>query len=517
MSDDLRKKAIIFFVVLGAAILFLLPTFFKREMEDAGITSWISRPISLGLDLSGGVHLVYQVETIEAVKSRLQQTGNSIRSDLREKKIAVTRVKANDEMQLEVVLLSDRLKEDAKTRIQSEYRDLMFVKENLEGGRATLIYTYPQATADRIERESIDQAVETLRNRVDQFGVAEPLIQRKGRDQIVLQMPGVSDIDSVKRVVGSVAKLEFRLVAQKEKGSPDTVTFKDKERGDPVVVEDQALMTGDAVANARVDRGDMGVEVDLTLTSEGGKTFAKLTSDNVGRELAIILDGLVYSSPVIKERIGGGRARISGGNMTYQEGRQLAVVLRSGALPAPLKVLEERTVGPTLGSDSIRSGIIAILVSALFVFLFMLIYYRKSGIIADISLVVNLTLNLACLSAFGATLTLPGLAGLALSIGMAVDANVLIFERIKDELRNGADRDAAVAAGFNKALTAILDSNLMNLFAALILYYFGTGSVRGFAVTLSIGVLSTIFCACFASKGAFEYFSLKGRRSPISI
>jgi preprotein translocase subunit SecD len=231
----------------------------------------------------------------------------------------------------------------------------------------------------------------------------------------------------------------------------------------------------------------------------------------VGRNLAIILDNIVYSSPVIREPIAGGRASISGG-FTFEEARDVARVLRAGALPAPLNVMEERTVGPTLGQESIENGIKAILVGFIFITIFMILYYKKSGVVAVISLLLNLLLVLAALSAFGATLTLPGLVGLALTVGMAVDANVVIFERIRDEVRNGSSRDAAVAAGFEKAFSAIIDSNLTTLLTGFILYVFGTGPIRGFAVTLSIGVLTTLYCAIFAAKLAFDYLPLKGRK-----
>ncbi|MDC0359081.1 protein translocase subunit SecD [Oligoflexia bacterium] len=335
------------------------------------------------------------------------------------------------------------------------------------------------------------------------------MIQKVGNKRIILQMPGVSDIDSVKKVVGSVAKLEFRFVPTTET-APFQVMLKDREGGQ-VAVEDEVRMTGEAVDDARVSIIDGQVEVSLTLTSEGGKTFRRITTEGVGRRLAIILDNTVYSSPVIREPISGGRASISGG-FQLQEAKQLAVVLRAGALPAPLDILEERTVGPTLGKESIEKGVRAIFLGFILVIIFMMIYYKKCGVIAVSTLALNVLLVLGALSAFGATLTLPGLAGLALTIGMAVDANVIIFERIREELRNGSGRDAAVKAGFGHALTAIIDSNVTTLLAGLILYYFGTGPIRGFAVTLSIGILTTLYCATFVSRLAFDFFPLKGSK-----
>lgn len=510
MGSELKKRVGIFLSVLVVAVLFLLPTIMKSSV---GSFNWISKPISLGLDLSGGVHLVYEVQTAEAVKSRLQVTGNAVRTELRKAKVPVSRAKVNKANQIELTLVSSRLADKAKKLVKEEFDGINFVGERTANGKLVLLYGISAAQVSEIMQNAVSQSVETLRTRVDQFGVAEPLIQRVGAERIILQMPGVSDIDSVKKVVGSVAKLEFRLV-------PDATTrayqvrLKDRS-GVDVFVEDEVRMSGEAIDDARVTVYQGQVQVSLTLTSEGGRTFRKITTDNVNRQLAIILDGVVYSSPNINEPISGGRATISGG-FTHEEARQLAVVLRAGALPAPLTVLEERTVGPTLGQESIEKGVKAILIGFLLVIAFMALYYRKSGVVAVVILTVNVFLVLAALSAFGATLTLPGLAGLALTIGMAVDANVIIFERIREEVRNGSGRDAAVRSGFDSALSAIIDSNLTTLLAGLILYYFGTGPVRGFAVTLSVGILTTIYCATFVSRLAFDLFPLRGK-SGLSI
>ena len=511
MDSDVQRRGVIFLVVLLVAGLFLLPTLFKDNFKEI---DWISKPINLGLDLSGGVHLVYEVEAAEAVKSRLQAMTNSIRSDLRKKKIAVTRAKVNDNNEVEITLFREKSAEDAKKLIEDSYRELSFKDTNLKAGRTVLVYGISDKQALAIERSAIDQAVETLRNRVDQFGVAEPLIQKVGTKRIILQMPGVSDIDSVKKVVGSVAKLEFRFLPKGESVAYQ-VKLKDRD-GIPVNVEDEVRMTGEAVDHAQASVINGQVEVSLKLTTEGGRTFRRITTDGVGRNLAIILDGVVYSSPVIREPIAGGQASISGG-FTFEEAHQLAVILRAGALPAPLKVLEERTVGPTLGQESIEKGVKAIVIGFALIIFFMVLYYRKSGAVAVGTLILNVFLVLAALSAFGSTLTLPGLAGLALTIGMAVDANVIIFERIREEMRNGSGRDASVSAGFDRALSAIIDSNLTTLLAGLILFYFGTGPIRGFAVTLSIGILTTIYCATFVSRLAFDAFELESAPNKLSI
>lgn len=501
------------FVVLGLivlSVLFLLPTFFR----DSFGPGWISKPIALGLDLRGGVHLVYEVQTKEAVKSRLQQDANGIRSKLRAEKIAVVRAAASDDNQIDIVLTSGRREEDATKLIEANYKDLIFVGRSSEGERAKLTYTISEQTVASIEDRSVQQAVETLRSRIDQMGVAEPLIQTAGEKRIMLQMPGTHDIERVKKLVGSVAKLEFRLVTQ-GRGQANGVRMKDREGGEYTVEED-VLMTGDAVDSASSHFLNGQMEVILSMTTEGARTFRNITQENVNRQLAIILDNVVYSAPVIRERISGGSASISG-SFTAEDANQLAIVLRAGALPAPLHVLEERTIGPTLGQESIRKGVLATAIGIVFIFAFMTVYYRKAGVLAACTLVLNAFFLLSLLAIFGATLTLPGLAGLALTVGMAVDANVIIFERIRDELRNGVGRDAAVVAGFDKAISAIADANVTTLLASGILYFLGSGPVRGFAVTLSLGVLSTLFCAVFVARLGFDLFELRGRNQPLSI
>lgn len=508
---DLTSRRVLLLGVIVLAALFLAPTIQPGWFGPG----WISKPISLGLDLSGGVHLVYGVQAKEAVKSRLQQDANGIRTRLRNEKIAVVRAVANDKNEIEIVLASGRRTDDTTRLIEENYKGLIFVGRTAEGERDKLTYTISAETAAAIEDRAVKQAVETLRNRVDQFGVAEPLIQTAGGNRILLQMPGVQDVEKVKRVVGSVAKLEFRLVARGKGEEGATKTLKDRE-GAEYILEEEVLMTGDAVDTASSHFLNGQMEVLLGLTTEGARTFRNITQENVGRQLAIVLDNVVYSAPVIRERISGGSASISG-SFSAEEANQLAIVLRAGALPAPLEVLEERTVGPTLGQESIEKGIMATAIGIVFIFSFMTVYYRKAGVLAASTLVLNAVFLLAMLAAFGATLTLPGLAGLALTVGMAVDSNVIIFERIRDELRNGAGRDAAVATGFDKAFSAIADSNVTTLLAAAILYFLGSGPIRGFAVTLTLGILSTLFCAVIVTRLGFDSFALRGRKEALSI
>lgn len=506
MGRDLTQRILVVALVSAAALLALLPT----VARDGVTEKWFTKPMALGLDISGGVHLVYQVKASEAVKSRLQSTLTAIRAELRARKIAVVRSSIQPDNTLQLTLLSDSSLDQAKGVVAEKFAEVSFVRSDLDESQPRLVFGFSQLMAQRIEKEAVEQAIETLRSRVDTFGVAEPLIQRSGEDRIILQMPGISDVEAVKRIVGNVAKLEFRLVALGSAPSGAGTASLRKKSGETVIVEDQTLMTGDAVADARVDIDQTGqVRVLLKLTPSGSQTFARITSENIGRQLAIILNGVVNEAPVIQTAITGGSAEITGFNM--DEAREVKFVLKSGALPAPLEIMEERFVGPTLGLESVKRGLLAMAVGFVVISVFMMAYYRKSGIVAVATLLLNGLLMLGCLALFGATLTLPGLAGLALTIGMAVDSNVIIFERIRDELRGGSGRDLAVHTGFDKAFGAIFDSNITTLLSGAILYYFGTGPVRGFAVTLSVGIATTLFCAVYVARVCFDYFELKGK------
>lgn len=490
-------------VVLGALLL-LVPSVFREQVGD----SWpLSQPLSLGLDLKGGVHIVYDVKTEEAVASVVRSQGNEIRARLRQEKIAAKSVKITDSGQLEVALLNEGVAVRAKDWINKEYPSLAVVKST----PTSFVFEIPKDGHRDIAERAVQQSLETVRTRVDQFGVAEPLLQRVGESRILLQMPGVNDVERVKKLVGTVARLEFRQALDSPAGAGASGGVVRKRRsGESVLLSDEVLMTGDAVENAQLSIGAGQVEVLLKFTLEGGRLFRDVTKQMVGKRLAIVLDDVVYSDPVIREVISGGSASISGG-FEVEEAQQLAVVLKAGALPASLEVMEERTVGPSLGAESIRKGIIAIAVSLLAVAFFMVVYYRKSGVVAVACLVLNVVLILACLSFFGATVTLPGLAGLALTVGMAVDSSVIIFERIRDELLGGASRDMAVSAGFDKASSAIIDANVTGIISGVILYFVGTGPIRGFAVSTTIGMVTTLFCAVFAARLAFDTFELRGK------
>ncbi|NOY13300.1 MAG: protein translocase subunit SecD, partial [Deltaproteobacteria bacterium] len=374
---------------------------------------------------------------------------------------------------------------------------------------------------------AVRQALETMRNRVDQFGVSEPTLQRQSDNRILIQLPGIKDPGRAIALLGKTARLEFKMVAENVnvqdaiagKLPPGTQLLYERNVNPstgavtetPLVVKDKTILTGDLLsdANVRINSRFNEPYVSIDFNAVGAKRFDQITAANVGKRMAIVLDGTVYSAPVIRERISGGSAQISG-SFSPQEATDLAIILRAGSLPAPVKILENRTVGPSLGQDSIDKGIRSIIIGGLLVVIAMVLYYRLSGVVAVIALVLNLVFITAMLSMFGATLTLPGLAGIVLTVGMAVDANVLIFERVREELRLGKAPKLALGVGYGKAFLTIIDANLTTLLAALVLFQFGTGPVRGFAVTLSIGIIASLFTAIFVSRVIFDYF-LQGR------
>jgi SecD/SecF fusion protein len=389
---------------------------------------------------------------------------------------------------------------------------------DLQGGMHVVLRVDIDKIPLDARKDALDRAIEIIRNRVDQFGVGEMSIQKQGKDHIIVQLPGVTDRERALEIIGKTAHLEFKLVSDNVedlKKALDNkpvegyeIKYLEEERHgrEPLLVSKEASLTGDLLVNAKTEFSSRGFGepyVSLTLNSKGAQLFADVTAANVGKRLAIVLDGKVVSAPVIREAIPSGQAQISG-NFTVEQANDLAVVLRAGALPAPVTIEEERTVGPLLGADSIRSGIRATLLGAALVFIFMVIYYRLAGVVANIALFMNLLLILACLALFKGTLTLPGIAGLILTIGMSVDANVLIYERIREELRLGKTMRAAIAAGYHRAFSAIIDSNLTTVVAAALIFKFGTGPIRGFAVTLTIGLLANLFTAVTCTRVIFE-------------
>ena len=489
------------------------------------------KSINLGLDLQGGIHLVLGVDTSKAVQNQTERAAEDFKAALERKGIGVKRVARDSDRSFVVELASPASWNDALT-VASQFQTF----ERRNSDQTTGAFTLAMADREVIQQRDLATrgAVEKIRNRVDKFGVAEATITRQGDDRILIQLPGVQDPDRAKALIGQTGLLEFKLVD--ERTSPeDAVAGRLPETSEllyqrrlnregkeeqriPFVVQKRALLTGNELTDASVqaDPNSPGNwQVAITFSATGAQRFGEITEQNVGRHLAIVLDGSVYSAPRINERIPGGRAVITG-QFTVDQARDLAIVLREGALPAAVTILEERTVGPSLGADSIRQGMTAIFASSVVIFVFMLVYYRLSGLIADVALVLNLVILLACMAAFGATLTLPGIAGIALTIGMAVDTNILIFERIREELRVGKMPRSAIEAGFARAFRTIIDTHVTVLVTAAILYNFGTGPVKGFAVSLFVGLSASLFTAVFFTRLLFDLIYM-GRRKIAAV
>jgi preprotein translocase subunit SecD len=499
------------------------------------ISLWYLYPpkqrINLGLDLQGGIHLVLGVDTTKAIANQTERAAEDFKAALERKGIAAKRIAREGDRAFVVELANPASWNDALT-VAAQFQTFERRNNDQNAGRFVL------ALSDREVGQQRDLAtrgaVEKIRNRIDKFGVAEATITRQGDERILIQLPGVQDPDRAKALIGQTGLLEFKLLDERtpvEEALAGRVpegsevlyqrrVDKDskQEQKVPFVVQKRTLLTGNELTDASVqaDPNSPGNwQVSITFSAVGAQRFGEITEGNVGRHLAIILDGTVYSAPRINERIPGGRAVITG-QFTVDQARDLAIVLREGALPAAVSILEERTVGPTLGADSVRQGMLAIAASSVLVFLFMVFYYRLSGLIADIALVLNVLLLLACMAAFGATLTLPGIAGIALTIGMAVDTNILIFERIREELKVGKTPRGAIEAGFNRAFRTIIDTHVTVLVTAAILYNFGTGPVKGFAVSLFVGLSASLFTAVFFTRLLFDLIYL-GRRKVVSV
>ena len=504
------RIAIVLAVVAGSA-LYLYPP---------------RKTINLGLDLQGGIHLVLGVQAEKAVESQVERAVADLRASLERKGIGVKQVVRQGSAEILVELAAPESWNDALA-VLSEFQ--VFERKSADQAARRVLLAMRQKEVATVSDLAVRQGLETIRNRVDQFGVAEPTIQQQGENRILVQLPGVQDPERAKALIGKTALLEFKLVDEKadveravREGPPEGDDLLHQRRVDrktkqelklPYVVERRTLLTGADLSTARVsiDQTTSEPYVSVELNKAGAKTFGELTEKNVGRRLAIVLDGNVHSAPVIRERIPSGQAQITGG-FTTEEATDLAIVLRAGALPAPVTILEERTVGPSLGADSIRQGVIAIVGSALAVFVFMLIYYRLSGLIADVALGLNLLILLATIAGFHATLTLPGIAGIALTVGMAVDTNILIFERIREELRVGKTVRAAIDSGFTRAFKTVVDTHVTVLVSSVILYQFGTGPVKGFAVSLFIGILASLFTAVFFTRLLFDLIYMGRRR-----
>jgi preprotein translocase subunit SecD len=490
--------------------------------------------IRLGLDLQGGMHLVLEVQTQKAVESRVERTVEDMRAAMKKARIRYGGLERVNFTQISVRILRQESIEPFDTMLDKEFQTLRLVSRTPDDGGLLVLLDLPQEEVEYIQEMAAKQAMETIRNRIDQFGVTEPDIRRQGENRILVQLPGIKDPQRAINLIGRTALLEFKLVdedgdlEQALKGNVppgDEILYQAREDKatqrtirTPFLVQKRSYLTGEYLTDARVQIDSQFNEpyVSIDFDKKGARLFERITEANVKKRLAIVLDGNIYSAPVIQEKIGGGRARITG-NFTTEEARDLAIVLRAGALPAPVQILEERTVGPSLGRDSIEKGLFSMWVGGILVVLFIGIYYKAAGVIANLALLLNILLIAAGLAAFHATLTLPGIAGIILTIGMAVDANVIIFERVREEVRLGKTPRAAVDGGFAKATLTILDANITTLIAAVVLFQFGTGPVKGFAVTLSIGILASLFTAIIVARVIFDYLVLVRRIKRLSI
>ena len=513
---------VIFVCLIG--IYFLIPNIYGKS-EVTALPGYLSKKqVNLGLDLQGGSHLLLEVDTKAVLKEKSDDLVDQIRLSLRKDKIkysnlgskvsgAVVTVKDKDLVSLAV----NKIRENIDKRIKVE------VEENL----INLVFS-EQFILDT-QQLTVEQSIEVVRKRVDESGTKEPTIQKQGMERIVVQLPGVKDPERIKSLIGRTAKLNFHLLdpstveLAEQRGKLPPGTFK-VANADPTayekeyIVKKRVLLTGDRLNNAAatVDAQSGRYVVAFEFDKKGAKKFAKITTENTYQRLAILLDNRVISAPQIREPITGGQGNISG-NFSPETANDLAVLLRAGSLPAPIKVLEERTVGPSLGIDSIEAGKKALLVGFFLVIIFMILRYRFFGLIADFAIMFNVVLLIAMLSMLEATLTMPGIAGIVLTIGMAVDANVLVFERVKEELRSGRSIINSIDLGYKFAIRTILDANITTLIAALLLYNYGTGPIRGFAVTLSIGIVSSMFTALVLTKLIVSFWVIKFKPNKISL
>jgi preprotein translocase subunit SecD len=532
MRQSILTRLIIFGIATLAAVIYLVPTFVPA-LPDWWSSVLPTDRIRLGLDLQGGTHLVLEVKVDKAIENNVERIRGDLINVLREKGVSGVSVERVEGTQIQVKVPAANA-ERVRGILKSDFGHLVEAKTQTSGGISEFYLTLNKEELRSLRDYAVDQSLETIRNRIDQFGVSEPIIQRQGQTGILIQLPGIQDPERAKEIVGKTALLEFKLVDESvnvedaiKNGPPPgrQVLYGHAGKGEGLaaekqayVLESRALMTGEYIQDARVRPAEhlQGASVELILNPSGARLFEQITAANVKRRLAIVLDNRVYSAPVIQERIGGGRASITG-SFDIKEARDLAIVLRAGALPAPVEIAEERTVGPSLGQDSIQKGLISFIVGGSIVVLFMIIYYKGAGLVAVGALIFNILYMLAILAGFQAVLTLPGIAGIVLTVGMAVDANVLINERIREELRAGRAVRSAIEAGYKNALPAILDSNITTFLSGVILFQFGTGPVKGFAVTLCVGILTTVITAVYVTRIYYDQRMAARKLDRVSI
>ncbi len=517
-------KRVLILGIVVAAIVCLLPTF---------MNTWPHKKINLGLDLQGGMHLLLEVQNEKAVEAELERTIQELKKELRKeglKHLGITRQSDNSIL----AKISGRDSKEAVEKILTEeFSNLLIPSADPKTDAIHFTLNLPEEEMETIKKMATEQALETIRNRIDEFGVSEPDIRLQGDNRILLQLPGIKDPERAKNLIGKTAQLTFQIVDDGAdvnsalKGNPPVgseILYQHKqdpatglETKIPFLIKKQVLLDGSLLTNAKIEFDQFQQpQVGIEFNRKGARIFDRITAQNVNKRLAIVLDKTVYSAPNIQERIAGGKARITG-QFSLEEAKDLSIALRAGSLPAPVHIIEERTVGPTLGADSVHMGLLSMIAGGALVILFMVIYYKGAGLIADLALVINIILIGGGLAAFQATLTLPGIAGIILTIGMAVDANVIIFERIREELRSGKTPLAAVHAGYDRATLTILDANVTTLIAAIVLFQFGTGPIKGFAVTLGLGIVASLFTALVLSKSIYNLILQNKKSSTLSI
>jgi protein-export membrane protein SecD len=491
--------------ICALGVVLTIPNLFSAQTVDRWPNFLPKKQVSLGLDLRGGSYLLYQVDMRSVITERLNDVLDGLRSEFRTARIGYLGLGAhNDEIHF-TLREPDRM-DDVRGLVRKVDPDL----DMTTGADGAVTLKFNEVALNNVERQVVDQSIEIVRRRIDETGTKEPTIQREGQDRIVLELPGVENPEFVKRILGKTAKMTFQLVDENASVAPgahpppgsEALPLKDGHSppGATIVVEKRVLVSGETLTDAQATFDQYGAPaVNFKFNAEGARRFGDATKNNVGKRFAIVLDNAVISAPVIREPILGGQGIITG-SFTTQSASELALELRAGALPAPLVPLEERTVGPGLGADSIHAGALACIIGVILVIVFMTVFYGLFGLFANVALFFNLCLMMASLTVLGATLTLPGIAGIALTLGMAVDANVLIYERIREEIRGGRSLISSLQAGFERAFGTIFDSHLTTLVAGFLMFFLGSGPVKGFAVTLSIGVITSLFSAILVTR-----------------
>ena len=468
--------------------------------------SFFNKKINLGLDLQGGSYLLLEIDNDPVIEQKLQNLTNSIRNYFKDKNIKIVNIKIIDQNIFFNVSENDKQTivdsfNDENSELNPYYPRFKSHQLILEQTELNFKVNFSKQGLVALKTSSQDQAIEIVRRRIDEIGTNEPNILKRGNDRILVELPGLDDPMRIKSLLGKTANLTFRFVTNNENDTFGVEKLKYEDNSNESSVSKRIIISGDNLLDAqpRMDSQNNETVVSFSLDRVGAKRFGKATSTGIGKQLAIVLDGKIISAPVIRDTIASGSGQISGG-FTFQSATDLALLLRSGALPAPLNIIEERTVGPDLGQDSINAGMIALVIGFFLVIVFMFVKYKIFGLITNATLIINLFLLLGILTLFEATLTLPGIAGIILTVGMAVDANVLIFERIKEELKNENNNILAFDSGYTKSRTAIIDANITTLLAAIILFFMGSGPIKGFSITLGIGILTTLFSVYFIAR-----------------